>query len=111
MNCKKAKSMLLPFLRDELSPDEVEDLSRHLKECPRCREDLEIYYIVQVGIDGLSRGSFSTYDLKEQFEREVSEKTAAAHRHLRLRYTANVLSVAAIAAAVAAGISLVISWL
>ena len=110
MDCKTAKSMLLPFLRDELSPEEVDDFTRHLKDCKHCREDLEIYYIVQMGISGLNSNSFSTFNLKEQFEREVSRKTAEAHRHLLLRNASQVLSMFAILISLLVGASLLMRW-
>ncbi len=110
MNCNSAKSMLLPFLRDELSAEEVDELTRHLKDCPQCREDLEIYYIVQRGIDGLSKASLSTFDFKEQFERDLSRKTTEAHNHLSLLRTARAFFRTAVMIAVFAGMYVVYRW-
>ena len=110
MNCKDAKSMLLPFLKDELSAGEADGLCRHLKECGQCREDLEIYYIVERGIEGLNEDSYSTYNFKEDFENLLNARQRQARNHLSLLRAARILSRTAILVAAFAGFSLLYYW-
>lgn len=71
LNCKEAGTMIVPFVRDTISDEELEDFSRHLKHCPDCREELEIYYTVSVGLENIKRDRFETYNLKGMFEEEL----------------------------------------
>ncbi len=40
MTCQRALSLIEVFLDGELSPEEVEQLNRHLDSCSECREEL-----------------------------------------------------------------------
>ena len=50
MTCVEAEKMVVPYMKDELSPTELEDFLNHIKTCDNCREELEIHYMVDVGL-------------------------------------------------------------
>ena len=50
MTCMEAEKMVVPYMKDELSPTELEDFLDHIKTCENCREELEIHYMVDVGL-------------------------------------------------------------
>ena len=50
MTCMEAEKMVVPYMKDELSPTELEDFLDHIKTCENCREELEIHYMVDAGI-------------------------------------------------------------
>lgn len=57
MECSKAKKMVVPYIRDELEPEVLEDFLEHIKECEGCKEELEIYYTIEEGLDKLDSGN------------------------------------------------------
>ena len=65
--------MMVPFLEGALSLEETDHFLKHIKECSGCREDLEIYYTVRTAIDGMDQDRFKTYNLKQQFEHDMSQ--------------------------------------
>ena len=50
MTCVEAEKMVVPYMKDELSPTELEDFLDHIHTCENCREELEIHYMVDVGL-------------------------------------------------------------
>lgn len=51
MDCKRIQSMIIPYIRDELNNEELELFLDHINSCKECREELEIYYIIEVGLN------------------------------------------------------------
>ena len=51
MTCREARKLIIPFIHDELSIDETRDFLQHVRGCKACMDELEIYYIVHVGLD------------------------------------------------------------
>ena len=49
MTCVEAEKWC-PYMKDELSPTELEDFLDHIHTCENCREELEIHYMVDVGL-------------------------------------------------------------
>ena len=83
--------------------EETDRFLKHIKECPGCREDLEIYYTVRTAIDGMDQDRFKTYNLKQQFEHEINQVGRQARAGLFFKgFHKLMLAAGAAAAAVAA---------
>lgn len=83
MNCKTANQLIHPYLNQELNLETADNFLHHIKECKDCREELEIYFTVQAGIDNLNRDEVRTYDLKGLFEEELrSTQSYITKRHI-----------------------------
>ena len=50
MNCKEAKKNIMPYIRDTLDVEALEDFLAHIAGCESCREELEIYFIIEKGL-------------------------------------------------------------
>ena len=50
MTCKEAESLVMPYIKNELTDEELFEFLEHIEHCPECREQLEIYFTVDVGI-------------------------------------------------------------
>ena len=74
MTCREARKLIIPFIHDELSIEETRDFLQHVRGCKACMDELEIYYIVHVGLDK-SDSEDIEYDL-----------TAALNSHIREAY-------------------------
>ena len=78
MTCVEAEKMVVPYMKDELSPTELEDFLDHIHTCENCREELEIHYMVDVGLKKLDEAD-GTYDIVGDLKR----KGAESYRSLR----------------------------
>ena len=74
MTCKEARKLIIPFIHDELSMEDTRDFLQHVRGCKACMDELEIYYIVEVGLDGSGNDDIN-YNM-----------TAALHSHIREAY-------------------------
>lgn len=50
MNCKEAQRLLVPYINGELEEKEEDEFVRHIRHCPECYEELEVYSTVFAGI-------------------------------------------------------------
>ncbi|MDR1765079.1 MAG: zf-HC2 domain-containing protein [Lachnospiraceae bacterium] len=65
MDCKEAQSLVMPYILNvfdtveyrgdgrtfgELTDHSLAGFLDHLEHCPKCRDELEIYYVVYVGL-------------------------------------------------------------
>lgn len=48
--CKDAATLVIPYIKGELSDKELLGFTAHVRECKECREELETYYIVYKGL-------------------------------------------------------------
>ncbi len=72
MTCKEAEGLVLPYIHHELSDEVTEEFLEHIDGCENCREELEIYYIVEEGIRQLD-GDTGNYNIKGDMEEDILE--------------------------------------
>ncbi len=93
MTCKEAQGMVIPFVRKQLTDEEAEAFLDHVDSCRDCREELEIYYIVEEGIRQLDSDG-ENYNIKEGLEREMRscrQRLIRFHGFETARYAADTL--------------------
>ncbi len=79
MECREAERLVMPYIQDQLSGQELEDFLEHVEGCPGCQEELEIYFTVEVGLKQLEEESGS-YNIKGEMEASLE----AARQKVRL---------------------------
>lgn len=75
MNCRKARSLLSAFSKDELSYSETEKLLQHLDSCPGCRKEKELAEQLSQAVSSLPK-----QELSEDFNMKLFEKIHNAPR-------------------------------
>lgn len=70
MTCKEAESFVMPYIRHEMSDLVLEEFLEHIRTCENCKEELEIYYTVEVGIMQLDTDT-GTYNIREAMESDL----------------------------------------
>ena len=78
MTCMEAEKMVIPYINDQLSVTELEDFIEHIKTCENCREELEIYFTVDVGIRQLDQET-GTYNIKGALETALELSRQRVH--------------------------------
>lgn len=93
MTCREARKLIIPFIHDELSMEETRDFLQHVRGCKACMDELEIYYIVEAGLDK-SDGEDIDYNLTAALNshiREVYQKIFILFIGRVLKYSINTL--------------------
>ncbi len=88
MDCMTFRKLINSYLQDELDDATLNDFIRHMETCEACREELEINFIVERGVQILDQEK-GDYNILQAFQKTVSErKTYILNRKnfLRFRY-------------------------
>lgn len=94
MTCQEAQRMVTPYINDELTGDELEAFLDHVDGCKNCQEELEIYFMVDVGLKQLDKGS-GTFDIAGALERKIEDSYGKVSRMWlvrTLKYAVNTLA-------------------
>ncbi len=86
LDCKKNLKMVMPYIRNKLSQEETEEFLDHIKRCKTCREELEIYFTIEVGLNNLDEGKHD-YNIAGA----LMEHIANSYRMLNSARIANIL--------------------
>lgn len=84
MQCEEALLMIDPFMKDELRDRELEEFLEHLKTCPRCYDELEIYYTIKMSVKYLETENLETYDIPRMLKEELRQKERYLHHRKAL---------------------------
>ena len=95
MTCREAERLVTPYIQDKLSGDELEAFLEHLEHCRNCQEELEIYFMVDVGLKQLDTGS-GTFDIMGALQKRIAESYARVWRFRKMEYAVNTLGVMAV---------------
>lgn len=87
LKCKDYEKMIKDYIDDALDEDDVLDFLSHVENCPSCKEELTIQFMVSQGLYKLEENG--TFDLN----RELSEKIAGSYKAIRLRNLVIALSI------------------
>lgn len=79
MDCKETNKMIPAFLNKELSGKELNRFMEHISNCPECKEELTIQFLVSEGMVSLEEGS--TFDLQKELDKQLED----ARRKMRIR--------------------------
>ncbi len=82
MTCKDIDKSITLFLEDDLDNQDLADFLDHIDNCPECREELTIQFLVRTGMQRLEDGN--TFNLKEELDNllKSAEKRLKGRRRL-----------------------------
>ncbi len=100
MNCKEAEKTIPSFLNDELDGDDLADFLEHIEECPECKEELSIQFLVSEGLEQLEQGN--NFNLQEALVETLDSADDRIRINRALRHILFWLELAVAAAIVAA---------
>lgn len=86
MTCMEAEKMGIPYINDELSPAETEEFLEHIENCEKCWEELEIYYMVDVGLKKLDEAD-GTYDIMGDLKRKLDGSSKLLNKFFMFQIT------------------------
>lgn len=91
INCQEADGMVGRYVNNTLTTEEMALFLEHVRECPRCMEELETSFIVQKAIEQLeNEDDDSTLDIKRLLEMDIRKKSAVVNRRKFVRLMAGI---------------------
>ncbi len=86
MTCQEAERMVIPYIHDELTIDELDEFLEHVETCDNCMEELEIHYMVDVGLKKLDEDD-ATYDIVGDLMRKMDSSVYELKRFAVVQIT------------------------
>ena len=86
MNCQKAQDCMRQYLDGSISDHDLEEFIKHIKSCPACYGDLEIYYVMDMAQNYLKDESEESSNICQLLETDMQNKLVKMHRKRRLRH-------------------------
>lgn len=102
-SCYEVQHSIKEYLLDEMKPEEAYAFVKHVRSCPKCREEVEEYYAFSsalVQLDALNeeedKGNFFM-NIEKRLERteQIAAKNRKEHRIRRVAYVLVALLIAA----------------
>ncbi len=81
MNHLEAQSYIIPFIEHRIPDSKQEDFVMHMQSCPKCHEELEVYYTLLVGMQQLDHNE----KLCSNFEKDLDLQLVKLGRKVRNR--------------------------
>lgn len=63
MTCRETQQLVMPYINNDLTDEELAGFLKHIDTCSDCKEELEIYFTVAVGIQQLDEET-DIYNIK-----------------------------------------------
>ena len=86
MTCREAEKMVVSYIHDELTVEELDEFLEHVESCDNCMEELEIHYMVDVGLKKLDEDD-ATYDIVGDLIRKMESSVGELQRFTALQIT------------------------
>ena len=97
MTCLEAQSNIMTFIDRKLPDDKAEDFVNHMQHCKSCREELEIYYTLIVGMRKLDGGEELPKNFKMELDTELKRAIGRVRKVKRFKVsTFSIFFIAAI---------------
>lgn len=74
MDCRETQSKIINFIDDQLDEEEILEFINHIRNCKECFEELEINYIMLVGMRQLDDGEELTADFQKRLKDELGDR-------------------------------------
>ncbi len=91
MNCKEFEKNIPDFISGKLDFITMQEFGAHMKECPSCKEELVIQFLVTEGMQRLEDGD--AFDLQRELDVRLSEAKRKVKCHMAFMKTGAVLEI------------------
>ena len=105
MECKEVEKQIPDFISKKMDYLALKDFAEHVENCPKCKEELTIQFLIDEGLVRLEEGS--AFDLNYELWVRMNEAEKKIHRNDRVITVGTVFEYIAMAAIVAVVISII----
>ncbi len=103
MTCLEARKYMGPFIKKELSEEDLREFLLHIQSCRECREELEVTHMVYTGVEKLDSME-DDLNLEREYRRDIEAARFLVFRGFMrklLRYALDTLAFYAVLIALA----------
>src|SRR5574344_1303590 len=72
MECSEFIKCIPDFIDKKLEEDYFDEFIQHAKSCENCKDELEIYYMIKVGLERIETDSSKSYDIQGELENTLN---------------------------------------
>lgn len=94
MDCREAEKCISPYIEHSLDWDRQREFLQHIRGCQDCLEELELHYMLEVGLD--EKDLHNEYDLIGGLEEELENAENEMQLRNRLQVVNAVLTTLAV---------------
>ncbi|MCQ2492202.1 MAG: hypothetical protein MJ087_04090 [Lachnospiraceae bacterium] len=76
-------------MNNQLDDEELDEVLRHIKNCPRCLEEVELFYTLSEGIRQMESDEITIYNFPESFEQKRHQDMKDVHGRKKTRQVAD----------------------
>lgn len=100
MECREYEKQVVRFLKNEMADKEMLNFMEHVKNCPRCYEELEVYHSVY---DGLNMFDYENWTEKspEHAKKGLEQLLDVRYQEIEFRKAKQIIKILFFAACVA----------
>lgn len=80
MNCQEVQSNIMNYINHRLNNEQTRAFIEHTRTCPDCQDELEITYIVMVGLQQLDDGEILSVDFRKKLKEDVEQRYEEAKK-------------------------------
>lgn len=95
MNCTEFSAHIPKFISEQMEIKEFDSFNKHIKSCPDCMDELEIHYMIQVGLERIENDSQKSFNLKKELENQFNRYHEKADIAYKKQLRLNLLFIAA----------------
>ena len=81
MVCEEARKLNKDFIEGSLESKKLAEYIKHIESCRNCYEELDITYIVTLGLDGIENDTISIFNFPSIIAKRIEE----AKLYIRLK--------------------------
>ncbi len=88
MDHLEAQSYIMPFIEGKIPEEKQVDFVLHMRNCPKCYDELETYYTLIVGMRQLSDNKKTSTDFKKSLDQDLTKLLSKAKGRKNIRFSA-----------------------
>ncbi|MGN0402663.1 MAG: anti-sigma factor family protein [Acetatifactor sp.] len=93
MNCKEFEQLIPDYIEKKLDYFKLKSFNEHMEQCPDCKEELVIQFLVTEGIQRLEQGN--AFDLQGELNQRFEEAKRKVKFYGRFSMAGEILEVVA----------------
>ena len=98
LTCVMVQSMIMEYINDRLSIQELEKFLHHIRTCSECKEELGVYYTIVTGMRKLDHDEELSMDFTEELEQKLKRSEDKINHYKGNKITRRILFFVLIAA-------------
>lgn len=71
MRCNDFIKIMPEFINETMQEEDYDSFIKHVKTCSSCKDELEIHYMIQVGLERIETDSAKSFDIPKELQNQL----------------------------------------